>query len=452
MRSILFKSFVVLLLLQTMGVVSGLTSPDMSDDNFAGLSTQVHLPIAITQGLIYAFFATVVLMQARRTWRSLGQIKPLLFFVFFCILSTAWSQDPAVTFRRALVLLATTIVGVVVGSQCSVQRFGRLLSVASLIHIFLVGVFFVAARNYVYSASSVTSLRGLAGHKNIFGIEMGFAAIVFLFTPFRRLGAARWLLTLLALVLLLMSRSAGSLVATTCGFLCLPLWRVARFRGLQKIPILLVSGALVTAFVVFVSTSSTNVLSLLSRDSTLTGRTEVWHLMLLAIGHHPLLGYGFDAFWQGLKGASLEVVAGSGWLVPTAHNGYLDLLAGVGVMGAILFLPPFFQAVKRSLAYLTLERSSAKYLPVTFIVIWLTYNLEESSLITRDALPYLLFVVLTTSLAVHHRRSAPVRSPVTANTSLSPPPVFDGHAWAPLRSRRAPAPRILTPEDQSITS
>jgi O-antigen ligase len=140
--------------------------------------------------------------------------------------------------------------------------------------------------------------------------------------------------------------------------------------------------------------------AIVSKDSTLTGRTELWSLVLVAIGNHPWLGYGFDSFWKGMHGDSLTIIRGVGWLVPTAHNGYLDLLLGVGIVGAALFSAPLLQMAVRALRFISLEESEARYYPIGFIALWLVYNLNESALLTRSGMPLLFLVALSTSLSL----------------------------------------------------
>jgi exopolysaccharide production protein ExoQ len=200
--------------------------------------------------------------------------------------------------------------------------------------------------------------------------------------------------------LLILSHSAGSLVATLCAIAVLPFLSVMRFPVLQRIPLLLFALAAIFMLGALVFQNAAMVPAALSKDSTLTGRTELWALVLVAIGNHPWLGYGFDSFWQGLQGDSLTIIRGVGWLVPTAHNGYLDLLLGLGVVGAVLFLAPLLQMTVRAFRYLATESSSAGYFPIAFIVFWLIYNLNESALLARSGMPLLFLVALSASLGL----------------------------------------------------
>ncbi len=398
-----YKLVFIALLLTQMGVVMGLASPGISDTDIDVVgSNSVHLPVIVSTAVVYMLVLSRLLTDPGRILRAVSSIRLFIPIVLFAILSAAWSTDPTLTLRRALFLVLTSIIALIAGADFEVPELVRMFATASLIHMVLCGLFFAAAPHFLYSPSDPHSLKGLTTHKNIFGFEQGIAVLAFLFVPFRRFNSIRWPLTIAAFVLLVLSRSAGSLVATLAGLCCVPLLLIAHFRGSQRIA-LAVGGVVALAGALFVLISNASLIpALLSKDSTLTGRTELWALIRIAISHHPLLGYGFDSFWQGLQGDSLTIIRGVGWLVPTAHNGYLDLLLGTGYVGAALLLPPVLQAMIRSLRYLTVdvspERPSARFFPFAFIVLWLVYNLNESALLVRSGIPFLLVMALSVSL------------------------------------------------------
>ena len=78
-------------------------------------------------------------------------------------------------------------------------------------------------------------------------------------------------------------------------------------------------------------------MDLLGKDATLTGRTELWYFVNIFISQRPLLGWGFGAFWSQTNSAANEISMNLGWSIPEAHNGLLELLLEVGVIGTSLF-------------------------------------------------------------------------------------------------------------------
>ncbi|WP_049558612.1 O-antigen ligase family protein, partial [Limnoraphis robusta] len=74
-------------------------------------------------------------------------------------------------------------------------------------------------------------------------------------------------------------------------------------------------------------------LGLIGKDPSLTGRTDLWAWAREMIDKRPWLGYGYTAFWQGLDGGSAYIIRAARWPVPYSHNGILDLWLDIGLLG-----------------------------------------------------------------------------------------------------------------------
>jgi exopolysaccharide production protein ExoQ len=93
----------------------------------------------------------------------------------------------------------------------------------------------------------------------------------------------------------------------------------------------------------FVALFPDSVLELAGKDPTLTGRTELWDLVIDKIYERPLFGWGYSAFWEMANPLAVEISAKVRWLVPHAHNGLLEMLLEVGVVGALLIITIFLR-------------------------------------------------------------------------------------------------------------
>lgn len=76
-------------------------------------------------------------------------------------------------------------------------------------------------------------------------------------------------------------------------------------------------------------------LGALGKDSTLTGRTEIWGLVL-GLHTNPLVGTGFESFWLGPRLLKMRTALPH-FPVNEAHNGYLEVYLNLGWAG-ICFL------------------------------------------------------------------------------------------------------------------
>ncbi|MGA8730246.1 MAG: O-antigen ligase family protein, partial [Terracidiphilus sp.] len=67
-----------------------------------------------------------------------------------------------------------------------------------------------------------------------------------------------------------------------------------------------------------------------------SGRVPLWRLCMQYVAVRPVAGYGFYGFWTPER--IRTVSASEGWAVPESHNGFIELMLGLGVMGLFLYL------------------------------------------------------------------------------------------------------------------
>ena len=71
----------------------------------------------------------------------------------------------------------------------------------------------------------------------------------------------------------------------------------------------------------------------------LTGRLEIWTFLIELIRDNILFGVGFDGLWQ--YSDRFELIDLLGWRLTDAHNGYLEVLLQLGLVGFFLFAVVF---------------------------------------------------------------------------------------------------------------
>ena len=94
----------------------------------------------------------------------------------------------------------------------------------------------------------------------------------------------------------------------------------------------------------------------------------------------PILGYGYEAFWQGFKGDSRGILEATGWLVPMAHNGYLDLRLSLGLIGIAAYLFVFLRSMRMALNYLRYDRRTIAVWPVAYLCFFSLHNTAKDAL------------------------------------------------------------------------
>jgi exopolysaccharide production protein ExoQ len=284
-------------------------------------------------GLMWVVCLGLMVKSVGPTVRMMFKQKAVLAFAVLAFLSTLWSQDPDFTFRRAMLLLLSFAFAWFFAISYSPGDQVRLLLtvgvIAAVASICMVALF------PQYGLDSGGEWKGVFAQKNRLGLAM-----LFLFSglPFLRIASRRRLLTvgfqaILAIGLIVMSRSKGSLVL---AFLLIAI----RFYGpfvkhsrRDQLPFILyatVTGILTMAL------GAGIILALLGRDSTLSGRTNEWSILAHYAMRHVWLGYGFYGFWIG--GDSILAMQHIRGAIHGADSGYMDALLQFGLVGICLLL------------------------------------------------------------------------------------------------------------------
>lgn len=368
------------------------------------------------QLFVYLVLFFFVFKRFHRIAQAAVDCKLLWALVALALCSAAWSGVPDYTLRRALVLCATTAFGFYFGVRYSLRDQLRILATTAAIALILSAFVAIAFPSHGTQAEYGGAWCGVFSHKNIFGRFIVLSAIVF-FVRYQRKPDRRilWLLACAALVLL--SRSATSIVVACTIPLAVLLVRVVRLRLRTAIPVLI---GLTTAAVVAVFTLADNfslILLQLGRDSTLTGRTQLWQVVSLAISRRVWLGYGFNSFWLGMGGDSAAVLTSVRWAVRQAHNGFLDLWLELGVVGLVLFCCLFFVSTKHAIAYARDDSSAEGAWPLLYLWFMLLANLTESGILRQNNLFWALFVAVSASLSIQYRRARLAPEPLTADAA-----------------------------------
>ena len=124
----------------------------------------------------------------------------------------------------------------------------------------------------------------------------------------------------------------------------------------------------------------------------------IWDFVNYEIGRKPLLGWGFQSFWQvGPDGPS--IVEAPGWVrqMPSGHNGYLDVMLEIGYVGfpfLIIFIITTLHALGR-VADRDLTRAWLLLSLALFIIIT---NMLESVWMRGADMQWLLFLILVAEI------------------------------------------------------
>src|SRR4029077_8594195 len=144
----------------------------------------------------------------------------------------------------------------------------------------------------------------------------------------------------------------------------------------------------------------------LGKDPTLTGRTQIWRL-LLGLHTNPWIGTGFESFWLGPR---LEKMYAALPNLPinTAHNGYLEVYLNLGWIGICFIALLLVTGYTRIIAGIRRNSQTAS-LFLGFFLCTLFYSFTEAAFrLMSVAWVFLLLAIVAGSQAVLFKGNLPV--------------------------------------------
>jgi O-antigen ligase len=249
--------------------------------------------------------------------------------------------------------------------------------------------------------------QGLYFHKNALARILALAVLACGLLALAQPRARLWAGAAAALALAMFSpvRSVGG--AAALGLAAAPVALAAWLRRLSsaaRVSAAIVVAGLLTIGGALALVAAPKLLALVGRDITLTRRTDIWSLVLPAIGERPWLGYGAGAFWD-VAPASEQIAKILRFDPGSAHNGFFDLALELGVVGFAAFCLPFGLAFGRAMRMAVRERGASALWPLAFLAWLLASNLSEGALLRRGPFGWTIFVATAAVLAARHAAS-----------------------------------------------
>ena len=373
----------------------------------------------------------IFVVQRHQSVRRLSmRMKLVTSFPILALLLSPVSQLATRTISSGVLLLAGTLLLYYIMSRYTLNEVLELLLVLGTATIVASIVFALALPQYGRDllGGHDTAWKGIFMAKNYLGnVALYFLTVAVSYrgrTPLLR--SVRASQILFCLIAIAFSRAATAYLLTAVYLVYVVTMKT--LRGFRKKDYFVLCILLLVAFcatTVIIVAWPGFLFSLLGKDVTLTGRTEIWSAVIDSIAKRPLLGYGYDAFWLGLEGESYRIILTVSWALAQAQNGFLDVLLEMGAAGLTIVLLVFGFAFRDALTCLFRSRDDAQLRAVEWylaiVILTLIYNLDESFLFTPKHLCWMIFLIACVGLKME---------------------------WMGLRVSTAhqPAPRIAPPE------
>jgi exopolysaccharide production protein ExoQ len=345
----------------------------------------------LDRAIFSAILALGVIVLLGRTGRAgmlLRSNLPLLLYFLYCGISVVWSDFPDVAFKRwfkatgdvVMVLIVLTESDWVVALKRLLTRVGFVLLPLSILFIK-----YYPQYGRFYTRAGTTTWTGVATDKNALGmlsLLIGLASILRFLEIYRGKQSTRETGPLVAQGALIAMAiyllwEANSATAFACFFLAGgPMVLTYLFRWARK-PVFvhaMVIAALGVSFSALFLNLGTGLVEDLGRNSTLTGRTAIWHAALGMV-QNPLLGTGFESYWLGTRPAKLANLITFG--VNQAHNGYIEVFLNLGWVGVALLTVVLITAYRRVVTAVRWITPIAS-LRLAYFIVTVAYNFTEA--------------------------------------------------------------------------
>jgi O-antigen ligase len=379
------------------------------------------LGYVVVPGIVYAIVACLVALNFRRVLGIAMRMRMLSLLALLTVFSGVWSQSPMRSSYNGIFYLADTLFAFYLVLRFEPEEIMAIVQMAGVFVCFWSLILIVFFPQYGVSTEDRYSMVW----KGIF-IDRTTAAkcLVFLVSPALVFGSRRFGYLQIAYIcfvgiFIVMAHAITSLVVLSLYALFMAALCFARKFERRTVVLFAVPAILVTVLLVFVAVSfSSDLLHFLGREPTLTGRTELWGVLLPSALKRPFLGYGFYAYWLGLQGESANAIVAAHWFYGYAHNGILEILLQLGFVGLAMFLVTLFAAGKNAWFCLGRAHSLGVEWYIGLIFLTVLYNIDEATVVLPNELLSILYVVACTGLVAAVKRSS-VTDPVELSLATS---------------------------------
>jgi exopolysaccharide production protein ExoQ len=358
-------------------------------------------------------------------WKQLGGMlrnnSALLAYVMYCLVSTLWSDDSFVSFKRWIKSVGDVVMIVIVLTDPDQRNaIKRLLCRVGyvVIPVSILFIKYYPAWGRSYNPWTWTpQYSGVTTFKNLLGMITLVCALGVLWsfvTTWRDRPARRWHHLFAQGIILGMAgwifHIANSMTSLSCFILAGAVMIMANLTWVYRRPALIhvmVAGVIAVSVVALFFDSSGGMVQSLGRNSSLTGRTDIWRIVLELSKPRAILGAGFETFWMGERLATMWRFEPG---IQEAHNGYLEMYANLGWVGVTLLAAVIVTGYRNVLAAYSRDRVLGS-IKIAYFTAAVVYSLTEAGfrMMSPVWLGFLLAIIYVPAMR-RKKQTAPARA------------------------------------------
>jgi O-antigen ligase len=342
------------------------------------------------------FLLGFTLSGYREVWSTLKRNPIILAILALAVCSALWSTSPQITLQMSIQVGLCIFFACYLSSRYTAERLMQLLIFMGVASALLSIFFAVGLPGYgIFQGYEGGAWQGICDHKNTLGISMAFLLTPVFFTD--AYGRGRKLLYCATLLFLIYKSQSRSAWFDTVGMLLFIAWLnlARRIRAREFAPILLVTAIGGIAAIVLGLHFWPMLTTSMGKDPTMTGRQGIYLEVWRSILKHPILGYGFGAFWYAGNFESQRIGLAIRWPnIGYAENGFLEVALQIGFLGAGLVVTIIAKAVGQGARLLRSPQYSPRigwFLTIFFLA--LLTNIDAGWFITVNTLDWVLILI-----------------------------------------------------------
>jgi exopolysaccharide production protein ExoQ len=310
---------------------------------------------SIVWGIAYIVSAIFLARDAGGV-RFYKREMPVYILAGFALVSFLWSVMPVATFTYSVSIAFNLMFALYCARFFSLDVFLKALQLCLNITIPLGLLCAAAGLEFAFyfdpmgrsNVLGVSLIKGLFSHKIYAGF---YGAIAFYLNWGLMRGQRRWVFCTISMLSVMVSGSSLGIVAFLLGGAIIGLLRFFAKRKTRRSFLLPMSFAFIFV-TLFSAAFYVEILGLLGRDPTLTGRTELWAWAIDFWMKSPIVGWGYAGIFGDSPDAPSGVINDDAYYqAPHFHSGYLQMLAELGLVGFSLFMWMVVNSVKGLISF-----------------------------------------------------------------------------------------------------
>lgn len=347
---------------------------------------------------ITLFFTSLfaLIPKKKEFFKILYEEKFLTIFIIWCTASIIWSDYSFTSFKRLFQIYCIINVTMVFLLYFNSER-DLLQNIKYVLYPYLIISILSVVTIPGALDPNFRTWRALTPHKNVLG-QIGVISTILCYMVYQYEKKFNGKILAIFMMTISVLLTVGSYSSTSIiillivmgfsfVFLTDKIFKPIGIRFTVSILIVIVLIIMVFAIMIVQPTLVEVITDLFGKDTSFSGRTDLWSYMMLEIAKHPIFGTGYQGFWIIENDSLLALYKIFVWLPNQSHNGYIDIWNELGIVGLVLFSLLVLNY------FISLIKLNKKHIWKTFILISLISNWQEATFFRPGQLLSGMFII-----------------------------------------------------------